>query len=75
MKSRKLLLLSILIGGFQLTYAVNLKLPSIISNHMVLQQKSSASIWGWAKAGTVITIKPGWLAKASQTTVNSYGTW
>jgi sialate O-acetylesterase len=75
MKNRKLILLVFLIWGFQLTYAVNLKLPSIIGSHMVLQQKSSVAIWGWAKAGTVVTIKPGWMANASQATVNSDGTW
>lgn len=31
-------------------------LPSLFSNGMVLQQKSSASVWGWADAGEVISI-------------------
>lgn len=75
MKNKKLIVLLILIWGFQLTYAVDLKLPSIVDSHMVLQQKSSASIWGWAKAGSIVTVKSGWLTNASQTTVNSDGTW
>ena len=33
-----------------------LKLPSVISDHMVLQQKQSDPIWGWDVPGTKVTV-------------------
>ncbi len=33
-----------------------LKLPAIISDHMVLQQKQSNPIWGWDAPGTKVTV-------------------
>ena len=33
-----------------------LKLPAIISDHMVLQQNQADPIWGWDKTGTKITV-------------------
>ena len=33
-----------------------LRLPAIISDHMVLQQKQSNPIWGWDTPGTKITV-------------------
>lgn len=33
-----------------------LKLPAIISDHMVLQQKQSNPLWGWDTPGTKITV-------------------
>ena len=32
-----------------------LKLPALFSDHMVLQQKLSCPVWGWAKDGTQVT--------------------
>src|SRR5579863_10260724 len=32
------------------------KLPAIISDHMVLQQKQSNRIWGWDTPGTKVTV-------------------
>ena len=34
-----------------------LKLPAIIGDHMVLQQKQANPIWGWDDPGTKITVK------------------
>jgi sialate O-acetylesterase len=36
------------------------RLPAIIGNHMVLQQKSEVNIWGWSSPGENIIIKPDW---------------
>lgn len=33
-----------------------LKLPAIISDHMVLQQKQANPIWGWDTPGTKVTV-------------------
>lgn len=36
-----------------------LKLPAIINDHMVLQQKQSNPIWGWDAPGTAVTVSLG----------------
>lgn len=35
----------------------DLKLPAVIGDHMVLQQKQSDPIWGWDTPGTKVTVK------------------
>lgn len=35
-------------------------IPDIFSDHMVLQQKSTVTLWGWGKPFESITISPGW---------------
>ena len=36
------------------------RMPTILGDHMVLQQKSTIHIWGWAKPGTELTVKGSW---------------
>lgn len=38
-----------------------LHLPSIFSDHMVLQQQSSVPIWGWAEASSTVKIVGSWM--------------
>ena len=38
-------------------------LPSFFGDNMVLQQKTDAAIWGWARPGSQITLKPSWSKK------------
>jgi sialate O-acetylesterase len=54
MKSLRVLL----ILGFALVpwLRAELKLPAIISDHMVLQQKQANPIWGWDTPGTKVTV-------------------
>ena len=37
-------------------WQAELIIPAIIGGHMVLQQKQSDRIWGWAAPGTKITV-------------------
>lgn len=43
-----------------------LKLPSIISDHMVLQQKQSNPIWGWDTPGTKVSVTFGGQTKSAE---------
>lgn len=52
----------------------NIQLPAMFSNNMVLQQKSTTSIWGWATTGSKINVETSWGAKASATTSHE-GKW
>ena len=52
------------------------KLPSIISDNMVLQQKTDAAIWGTAEPGRKVTVKTSWNKAKTVTTADSEtGRW
>ena len=54
----------------------DVKLPAIISDNMVLQQKFDTPIWGWADPGEKIALQPNWPdAKTVQVTADSNGNW
>lgn len=38
----------------------NIRLPAVIGSHMVLQQKTNVTIWGWCDAGEKIKLKTSW---------------
>ena len=53
----------------------SLALAPLFSNHMVLQQKTDAPIWGTAAPGTPVLVKVSWSDKASEATANKDGNW
>ena len=55
--------------------AADVKLPNIIGNNMVLQQKSKVKIWGWADAGEKIEVRPLWQKSSVQTVADKDGKW
>lgn len=52
-----------------------IELPAVISNGMVLQQKSNVVLWGKAGPGKKISINTSWDKKVYQITVSADGTW
>lgn len=64
--------LSLLMTGVQ----AQVSLPSVFTDHMVLQQKSDVCIWGWGVASGTIKVTGSWAPKDTATTiVRSDGTW
>ena len=55
------------------TLRAELKLPAIIGDHMVLQQKQSNPIWGWDAPGTKVTVTFSGQTKSG--TAGSDGRW
>jgi sialate O-acetylesterase len=53
--------------------SADVRLPSVIGDHMVLQQGTSAPIWGWAEPGETVTVTLG-PCKASATACDR-GKW
>ena len=47
-----------------LSASADVRLPSLFGDHMILQQKTSNAIWGWAEAGETVTVKASWGATA-----------
>jgi len=50
------LLTTFAVCGFVATAQAELKLPAIIGDNMVLQQKQANPIWGWDTPGTEVTV-------------------
>ena len=53
----------------------NVRLPAIIGSHMVLQQKSKITIWGWADPAEKIKIRVGWDTVLYSATGSSAAKW
>lgn len=52
-----------------------LRLPAIIGDNMVLQQKAIVPIWGWAAIGEEITVSTGWDNSEYKTQADENGKW
>ena len=59
MKKRLFIVLSLVLLSSILAQG-GVKLPSIISENMVLQQNASIKLWGWASPGEEVTITSSW---------------
>jgi len=54
-------------------HASELRLPSIFSDHMVLQSAKAVPVWGWAEAGERIEVE--FAGQAKSTTADAEGKW
>jgi sialate O-acetylesterase len=72
---KKMILLLLLILCVWSSKAAELRLPSVVGSHMVLQQKRTVNVWGWAKPGASVSVKAGWLKKAVKTVAAGEGKW
>lgn len=52
-----------------------LRLPSVLSSGMVLQQNDSVSIWGWGYTTLETTVTTSWDNKTYTDKINSLGKW
>lgn len=58
------------------TYGYSITLPSVISDHMVLQRNSEVTLWGWGKALEPLTIKLSWDTSFKYSVkLNKLGQW
>jgi len=64
------LLLGYSIDGFS-----NVKLPALISDNMVLQQKTEIALWGWAEPAEKVKVKAGWQWFSSTAITDKNGKW
>jgi sialate O-acetylesterase len=56
MKSPASLLPSLLLAFSALSARADVRLPAVLSDHMVLQAEIPAAVWGWADAGEKVTV-------------------
>src|SRR4051812_10888541 len=68
-----------ILPAFLLLYSISAKadvrLPSLISNNMVLQQNTTVALWGWGEAGEKIAITTSWNNKSATVTTGADGKW
>ena len=50
-------------------------LPSFFGDNMVLQQQTTAAIWGWAQANSTVLITSSWNKKKYKAKVDASGKW
>lgn len=58
-----------------LSLIAQIRLPSVIGHHMVLQQQSQVAIWGWDRLGETVTVTPSWSGEPVKTRAVSGGKW
>lgn len=63
----------LLLSAFGLQAKV--KLPTILGDNMVLQQKAAVKIWGWAGENSKIKVSTSWDKKTYTTTADKHGNW
>jgi len=66
-------LLSIL--GITFPVTANVSLPAIFSDHMVLQQNTEVTIWGWGNPSEPITVTGSWDNKEIKTKATNLAQW
>ena len=52
-----------------------LRLPAVVSDHMVLQRESEAPLFGWAAPGATVVVTPGWGSTAYEVVADGGGRW
>lgn len=71
--SRRYRLLVTALAGSPVLAAV--RLPAVLGDHMVLQQKSTVEIWGWADPQEQVTVTPGWSEPPRTAVAAADGRW
>lgn len=50
-------------------------LPSVFSDHMVLQRNADVNIWGWGRRGSEVRIMPSWSKDTIRVNCDGYSKW
>jgi sialate O-acetylesterase len=53
----------------------DVRLPGVLTSHMVVQADTDVKIWGWADPGERVSVTPTWLPKGAAATANDQGKW
>ncbi|MBS7564917.1 sialate O-acetylesterase [Mucilaginibacter sp. Bleaf8] len=61
--------------NFSVNVSAQVKLASIFTDDMVLQQQSQVPVWGWDAAGKSINVRTSWNNKQYKTKADASGRW
>lgn len=65
--------LMVIVHAFPLK--AQIRLPSVLSDGMVLQQNENVQLWGWANPGESLSIAPSWTRDTLKVTVGNDSRW
>jgi sialate O-acetylesterase len=65
----------LIICGLSVPVFSQIKLPSVFSDNMVLQQNSEATVWGWGEPGSEIMISGSWNKDTVKTKISNQADW
>ena len=71
----KRILISIFCVLVSLVTRADIRLASLFTDNMVLQQKAEVPIWGWADAGKTVKVKTSWNGKNYSAKADNSGKW
>jgi sialate O-acetylesterase len=75
MNTRQKITYILIICLFSVQSYGQIKLPSLFSDNMVLQQNSEATIWGWGDPGSIIKISGSWSTDTVKTKISNQSAW
>jgi sialate O-acetylesterase len=75
MKKTHLFTLLIFFFGQSITAQNKLRLPSLVSDNMVIQQSTSIEVWGWAEKNKKVGITASWNNAVQSTQSDKEGKW
>ena len=71
----KILIYFLIIVLWSINMEAKVKLPPLLSDNMVLQQKSNVRIWGKATPNSTVVVTPSWANKEVKTHADEKGCW
>lgn len=72
---KKFFFLGLILLAVSNTCLAKIKLPALVSSHMVLQRNTTVTLWGWSDATEKISIQASWLKEPLNIVANSAGEW
>ena len=72
---KSLIPLILALGALLNPLSAAVRLPDILGSHMVLQQRSVVTLWGWAAPAETVTISVSWSTNTFQTTASNGARW
>jgi sialate O-acetylesterase len=75
MNTKMKIIYVLIICGLPVISYGQIKLPSVFSDNMVLQQKSEAAVWGWGDPGSEVKISGSWSKDTVKAKVSNQSAW
>lgn len=72
---KRFLMVSVTILTTVANAGAKVRLPHVLGNNMVLQQKSEARLWGWAEKGRTVKVTVSWSDHTYSAKVGKDGKW
>lgn len=69
------ILITVLISIATIPVSATIKLPTLISDNMILQQQTDARLWGRAEPLSIVSITPSWTDKTIKVQTDKNGHW